>query len=80
MKTLVKRISEKLNSFGLNNINESTTVTVDLETKEVDVFDTDEISFQGKESFCANQFIYEIQDDCYDVNLDEIKNQTCVIE
>ena len=79
-KTLARRISDKLIEFGLNNINEATTVTVDLKTKEVEVFDTDEIAFQGKESFCASQFVYETQSDCPDVNLDEIRNQTCVIK
>ena len=81
MTTLVKQISKKLVEFGLNNINEDTTVTVDIETKEVEVFDTNKNSFIGKESFCANQFIYYNDDyQVQDVNLDEIKNQTCIIE
>jgi ribonuclease HIII len=73
MKSLVKKISQKLREFGLENINGDTVVTVELETKEVNVFNTNEAAFKGKETFRAYNFIYNVSDDILDVNNDEIK-------
>lgn len=85
MENLVRTISGKLFTFGLNNINDNTVVTVDPETKEVNVFDSEMNSFKNEngrflESFCANQFIYEVSEGLFGVDLSEIKNQTFVIE
>lgn len=85
MKTLVKKISEKLVEFGLNNICNDTVVTVDPQTKEVSIFNSEMNSFKNDngqfiELFCASQFVYEVSEGLYDVNTCEIKNQTCIIE
>ena len=78
-KSLVRIISEKLREFGLENINDNTTVTVDNTTKEVEVFDSEANSFIGKQSFCAYFFIYNVSDDLLDINLDEINSQIFMI-
>ena len=85
MKSLVKTISEKLVEFGLNNINNNTVVTVDAESKEVNVFDSEANSFKNEngqfiESFVAYNFVYEVSEILFDVNSDEIRNETCVID
>lgn len=85
MNTLVKTISEKLIEFGLSNINNNTVVTVDDESKEVNVFDSESNSFKNEngqfiESFVAYNFIYQVSDDLLDLNYDEIRNDTCIID
>lgn len=56
-ENLVEQIVEKLEDFGLNNITEETTVTIDHDDNEVNVFNSEFNTFTKAKAIVAQHLV-----------------------